>query len=452
MPSAAFAERRVDHHLPPRSLYITARAVALFSLGIPAHATAPGEGFDVLRHELALRPNLALGTVSGEQTIRLRVTAARLDQISFSANALDITQAWLGNRSLQVRRDDNALSFDMPRPLVRGQLVSLRLIFQGKPARGFVARPDLLYTSYFACDWMICAQERFGDKALFSLSLRLPAGLDSLSVGRRVSARVASDGEQVHRWIAPRPYSAYLYGFAIGRFQHGGNVRLAYLRTANGSDDLNRRFSETAAMTDFLAKRAGLSLPVARYTQLLVPGTEAQEAATYAVLGTEVVPAAPGDAERDWAIVHELAHQWWGNLITCERLQHFWLNEGIVTFMTAAWKEHRFGRAAYDAEMNLARQRLERARAIGFDKPLAWDGKYPSLAARRAVQYSKGALFMDHLRNLLGEDAFWAGLRRYTRTHAGGTVTSPDLQSAMERESRRDLSRTFDTWVYVGPG
>lgn len=56
------------------------------------------------------------------------------------------------------------------------------------------------------------------------------------------------------------------------------------------------------------------------------------------------------DPTDDWVIVHELAHQWWGNLISCATWQDFWLNEGITTFMTAAWKEHRFGRAAYDAE------------------------------------------------------------------------------------------------------
>ncbi|MFK4980152.1 M1 family aminopeptidase, partial [Klebsiella pneumoniae] len=84
------------------------------------------------------------------------------------------------------------------------------------------------------------------------------------------------------------------------------------------------------------------------------------------------------------AIVHELTHQWWGNLITCETLKDFWLNEGITTFMTAAWKQHRYGRAAYEAELNEARSRFEKARAMGFDKPLAWNGTYPTLGVRRA--------------------------------------------------------------------
>ena len=148
--------------------------------------------------------------------------------------------------------------------------------------------------------------------------------------------------------------------------------------------------------------------------------------------------------------MHELAHQWWGNLVTCATWRDFWLNEGITTFMTAAWKEHRYGRAAYIAELDVARARLAKASELGFDKPLAWNGQYPSLGTRRAIQYSKGALFMDHLRRELGERAFWSGLRKFTRDHAGGTVTSIDLQRAMERSSRRDLSALFATWVFDG--
>src|SRR3546814_16397149 len=100
-------------------------------------------------------------------------------------------------------------------------------------------------------------------------------------------------------------------------------------------------------MVAFLSAKAGMPLPVADYSQLLVEGDEAQEAATYSVLGSDALPRQPDDPSQDWAIVHELTHQWWGNLITCETLKDFWLNEGITTFMTAAWKrseERRVGK------------------------------------------------------------------------------------------------------------
>src|SRR5437868_11959271 len=125
-----------------------------------------------------------------------------------------------------------------------------------------------------------------------------------------------------------------------------------------------------------------------------------------------------------------------------------WMNEGVATFMAAAWKQHDLGEVAYQREIDLARRRVERAREQGFDKPLAWGGAYPSLGLRRAVQYSKGVLFLDHLRETIGEEAFWRGLRAYTRRHARATVTSRDFQNAMQDASGRDLEPLFVEWVY----
>lgn len=428
---------------PPRETPAPAQRIA---------AAEPGAGFDVVSYELSLTPDIANGTVTGRETIRLRATGGALRRLSFSANALDIDRATLEGVPVTATPDDRTLAFDTPQPLARGRTVTLEIAYHGRPARGFARSATALYTSYFACDWMICAQTAFGDKAAFSLALHVPPGADTISVGRRISQRPGPGGGAIHRWRAPRPYSAYLYGFAVGRFARAservGSARLTYQSDVADAAELKRRFASTRAMVRFLSDKAGVPLPVAEYNQLLVKGDEAQEAATYSVIGVDALPTRAGDPGEDWAIVHELAHQWWGNLVTCASLRDFWLNEGVTTFMTAAWKEHRYGRAAYDAELDIARARLEKARAAGFDKPLAWGGTYPSLGTRRAVQYSKGALFMAHLRDTLGEAAFWSGLRRYTRAHAGGTVTSIDLQRAMEAASGRKLDRLFAVWVF----
>lgn len=415
-------------------------------------AAAPGDGFDVTRYDLALTPDLQNRTVAGREVITLRATGDGVQRLSFSANALSIDSATVDGAPVAVVARDETLDFDLPEPLARGRTVRLELAYHGRPARGLSGSATGLYTSYFACDWMVCLQDQFGDKAAFSLALHVPAGLDTLSVGRMISRTSAPGGGEIHRWEAPRPYSAYLFGFAVGRFARAeervGSARLSYLSDVADAAELKRRFSQTRQRVQFLSAKAGLPLPVTTYSQLLVQGREAQEAASYSVLGVDALASKADDPAEDWAITHELAHQWWGNLVTCATLKDFWLNEGVTTFMTAAWKEHRYGRAAYEAELAVARGRLDKARALGFDKPLAWNGRYPSLSTRRAVQYSKGALFLDHLRATLGEDAFWAGLRRYTRAHAGGTVTSLDLQRAMEAASGRDLRPLFSEWVF----
>lgn len=415
-------------------------------------ANRPGDGFEVVSYRLALTPDIQNRTVAGREAITLRATADGVRRLNFTANALAIDSATLDGVALPHTVEGDVLGFELPRPLTRGLTVKLELSYHGRPARGFAGSATTLYTSYFACDWMVCSQNKFGEKAAFSLDLRVPRGMTSLSVGSMMARRPGPDGSEIHRWKAPRPYSAYLYGFAVGRFtrvsERAGSKRLTYLSDAADGGELKRRLAGTREMVAFLSIKAGVPLPVADYSQLLVEGDEAQEAATYSVLGTDALPAKPDDPSEDWAIVHELTHQWWGNLVTCKTLKDFWLNEGITTFMSAAWKEYRYGRVAYDAELDVARSRLEKAQAMGFNKPLAWDGIYPTLGVRRAIQYSKGALFMAQLRVTLGDAAFWSGLRRYTRDHAGGTVTSIDLERAMEASSGRNLRPLFAEWVF----
>lgn len=437
-----------------RTIALALALPALAADAPPAVQPEPGAGFEVVRYELALTPDLAAKAVAGVQTTVIRSTQDGLRMLTFSPNTLTIDRATVDGRPVRVRSEKKVLTFALPAAMAKGRSATLRIAYHGTPARGVIFRPGSVYTSYFACDWMVCLQDAPGDKALFALDLRLPTGLTSLAAGERLGAPRAADATEVHRWRTPRPYPAYLYGFAAGAFarvteRHKG-AQLHYLSDIATGPELRPLFAETRAMVDFLSDKAGLALPAGQYTQLLVPGREAQEAATYSVIGKGELDRSVGDPQKDWAIVHELAHQWWGNLVTCATWGDFWLNEGVAVFMTAAWKEHRFGRRAYDAELDVARQRLARAREAGWDKPLAFAGDYPSIGQRRAVQYSKGALFMDHLRTTLGDATFWAGVKAYTRRHAGGSVTSKDFQRAMETASGRNLSAVFEEWVY-GP-
>jgi aminopeptidase N len=432
-------------------------AVAGLFLAAPARGQEPaqGLGFDVERYEVALAPDVAAGSVAGTEEIAFRSTVAALSSLTFSANGLAVDEASVGGRPARVASTPRGLRFELPVPLAKGARAVLRLRYRGVPRRGVTAAGDLLYTSYFACDWMVCLQDSPGDKAMFGLEIGVPPGLSSLSAGRMKRGAGLRRDPSVQRWETARPYSPYLFGFAIGKFTQAsaraGSTQLLYLAPGLSEAELRRLFAETPAIVRFMAGKAGVPLPGGRYTQLLVPGSEAQEAATFSLIGRPELERDSADPQGGWVVAHELAHQWWGNLVTASTWRDFWLNEGIATFMTAAWKENRHGRAAYQAELDVARRRLARARDAGWDRPLAFAGSYPSLPIRRAIQYSKGALFMDHLRTLLGDDSFWRGLRRFTRRNAGAAVTSADFQRAMEQASRRDLSVEFREWVFGPP-
>jgi len=153
-----------------------------------------------------------------------------------------------------------------------------------------------------------------------------------------------------------------------------------------------------------------------------------------------------GDQVMDMA--HELAHQWWGVLVGIRSWSDFWLNEGMATFMADAYLEHHNGRAAYDQEIALTKQRMEKLRAQGKDRPLHWEAWKDATDALGRVPYVKGALFLDRLRTELGEDKFWRGIALYTSRNAQHLVDSEDFERAMEEAAGRDLKTRFNEAVY----
>jgi aminopeptidase N len=398
---------------------------------------------DVTSHTIFLEPNFTAKSITGHQTIRVRHNGKSAEWIEFSHNSLSIQRAKINDTDAQIARTPASIKFRIPEKHRSARSLVLDIHYVGSPTRGITFTDAAVYTDYFACDWMFCAQNTPGDKALFQLFLTLPEGYTSLSVG---------EPRQGHNWTSAQAFSSYLFGFAAGRFDrvvvaHKGK-ELVYLNGTGRPQPLAQLFATTPAMVDFFEEKSGLPLPTHRYSQLLVEGDAAQEQATYSLIGTNAINPILTNPQEDWVIAHELAHQWWGNSITCASFADFWLNEGITVFMTAAWKQKAHGNQAYQREIDIARRRWQVAKDAGWDKPLAFGGEYSSLRYRRAIQYSKGAVFMDHLRTLLGEEAFWRGLKNYSRANAGKTVVSVDLQRAMEQASRRDLQATFEEWVY----
>ena len=147
-------------------------------------------------------------------------------------------------------------------------------------------------------------------------------------------------------------------------------------------------------------------------------------------------------------ISHELAHQWWGNMITCKNWNHFWLNEGFATYMSAAYNEHRFGKIKYQQDIDAYFGVYDKIRTAGEDKPLVFKSWSNPTKNDRNLVYFKGAYVLHLLRKELGDEAFWKGVMFFTQRYYGKSVTTEDFQLAMEQSSGRDLKVFFETWIY----
>jgi aminopeptidase N len=390
-------------------------------------------GYDVLRVYLTITPDTATRTIGGWQSMTLRAER-ELTEVRFDANALTLAEATMDGDPMASRIEDGKVVFTFPYPVRPGRLVTLYFNYAGAPARGLVWEGGGLYASYFTCDWMFCALDRPGDAFEF------------LPNWRKSDDWRALEAENAHA------YPAHVQGIAAGLWtevrERTDKTTFVYASMHASEADLRAMFADTPRMAAFFERRAGVPFPHETYTQLLVQGGAAQEGAGFAILGDDAVRPVLTDPHEDWAAAHEMAHAYWGNLITPQDWSHFWLSEGLTTFMVAAWKQERWGDADYQREIELATTRWTRARDAGWDRPLAFAEAYPDLRTRRAIQYSKGMLFFVELRRVLGEEAFWRGIATYTRANAGGAVESADMQHAMEEASGRDLDALFAEWVY----
>ena len=293
-------------------------------------------------------------------------------------------------------------------------------------------------------------------RATLKLRVIAPEGLLVAASGRRDEVTAVGGGRRKYSFAVDRPVAPFLYAFAVGDFQEAtleaDGVTLRALGPKGKA--LDEALATTATALRFLHERTGVAYPWPEYTQVFVGGDAAQESAGLALLSASAIDDLHADPKDDWIYSHELAHQWFAVLIGCADFSDFWLNEGFATFLVGAFKEHRSGRPAYEAEREIWKQRSNKAHLQGRDAPVSlWPlhrHVRESELQARGITYFRGALVLDGLREQLGDEVFWAGLRTYTAARAGRGATSEDLRVAFEQASGKDLQAFFRTRVYAG--
>jgi aminopeptidase N len=422
---------------------------------LPAAAQAPElRSFDVEHYGVTLEVDLEHRAVRGVEQIRFVAAAGERVTLALDAGALEIDAVREAGLERAFAKRGAQLFVELPAATERERSIEIR--YHGSPPKGvkFLPQSAQVSTAFATSQWLPCVDAP-DERATFELALISPHGSEVAASGRLVASEDTSEG-LVTRWSLEQPAPSYLYGFALGPFvavqDTTGRVALRYLAPHSfAAPDLRRVFADTRDMLEFFESKAGVSYPHSAYTQVLLEQGSGQELAGMALMGTSYGKRALEDPTNVWLGAHELAHQWWGNGVTNATWRHFWLNEGIATFMTAAYFEHRFGHDAYFKQIDAARAKYEALAAAGKDHALVFDDWSSPSADDRAIVYDKGAYVLHRLREEIGDDAFWTGLRRYTVSNWGRSVTTPDFQTAMEQGASRDLGAFFARWVYSVP-
>lgn len=413
-------------------------------------------GWRVAQYSLELEPRFETKTIHGKLHMDFVVQQADLAELSLDAGSLHIHAVELAGQALAFEQAGSQLRITLPAHLPTHAPQQLQVRYTGAGSAGLRFDPDSpqVATAFSTSQWMPCLDDP-SVRAPFHLRLLLPPDLVSVGNGRPEAPQIRSDAKRSHTWRLDQPMPSYLYGFAAGPFTQAqamaGKTQLEYFGPSGQFTpaQLEQVFAESADMLAFFEKRSGVPYPLQAYRQVLLAGPAAQEMAGYSVMGVRYGKRVLVKPDAVWLGAHEMAHQWWGNGVTNRSWRHFWLNEGVATFMTAAYLEHRFGVAAYADNIEAARTKYHALKTAGHDRSLVFADWDNPTATDRSLVYDKGALVLHELRNVLGDARFWKGLKHYTRKHWGQSVETSDFKKAMEEGSGADLTAFFKQWVEI---
>ena len=371
--------------------------LVMFLLTISIQSNANDFELDVISYHLTIEPVIDQRRISGTVIIKFQIDK-NADSVVLKSGNLTIDKV-TGEHVIGFENGDGNLVIKLSAREKKEN--ELTIDYHGNPTRGRLFDVDRgqAFTVYSTSQWMGC-HDSPGDKALFHLNISVPVDKNCIASGELVS-EVRKNGKVQYSYQQNYESPTYTYGFAIGNFHQAeekrGDVVLKYYSQDYSSDQLTTIFQETPMMISFFEEKSGIKYDQSSYSQILI-GDYYQEMSGYSTLKDTYGELVLQDSTETNLISHELAHQWWGNRITCKSWNHFWLNEAIATFMSAAYNEYRFGKEVYLANINSYYQVYEAVKNRDKDKPLvfaSWSN--PSRDDRNLV-YFKGAYVLHLLR------------------------------------------------------
>jgi aminopeptidase N len=205
----------------------------------------------------------------------------------------------------------------------------------------------------------------------------------------------------------------------------------------------------TCDAMDFFARRVG-PYQYEKLANIVAPTVGGgMEAATAILYGERSVS---GTRATNWqnVIIHEVAHQWFGNAVTERDWEDVWLSEGFATYFTLLYREHARGRDDFVAGLAQSRETIRKFYLERPDYRVVHDPMPPMSEVTTGMTYQKGAWVLHMLRITVGDDAFWRGIRAYYAAHLNAHATTADFQRAMEEASGQALGPFFDQWLRQG--
>lgn len=292
-----------------------------------------------------------------------------------------------------------------------------------------------------------CTQEMY---------LTVPAQYKTLSNGVLISSKPGQEtNTRTDYWRMDQPHAPYLFMLAVGDFavvkDMWRNKEVLYFVEPAFESSARAIFPHTPEMLEFFSSKLGVEFPWQKYAQIVVRDyvSGAMENTTAVVFGEFVQKQAREliDNGNDKIVAHEMFHQWFGDLVTCESWANLTMNEGFANYSEYLWTEHKYGRDAADLHL-LEEWQGYLSTSPENMHPLIHFGVENEEDMFDAHSYNKGGAVLHMLRNYLGDAVFFEGLNRYLKKNAYQSVEAHQLRLAFEEVSGEDLNWFFNQWYF----
>jgi aminopeptidase N len=433
---------------------------------IPLVAAPLPRPYTVENYDVSIQPDLVKQCLNGEVRIRFHSQVdTPISALELDAGGLQIASVVEGQAPQWFERKDSLLLVVLTNPLRLDEHRTITVRYRAGPAPGLKFFPDQIYASVTS-DWMAC-NDRPGERATLHLAIAAQQDAKVAASGQLTATRV-SEGESVTEWQLDSATAPSWFGFALGRLAEStSEAEGVKLRVLGGGTEV---FEPTAAAMRYLGERSGKHYAGQTYTQVFIHGGMTRSMAAGLTLLPESYAKELGkQPDALWVLTSELAHQWYGVGIASKDWSDLWLSEGVSAFLADTFLGQRFGRESYDREIEHSRHIYNQFRTQGKDRSLSYTGWTTRQEADGEIPTHKGAFFLYLVHELVGDSAFWEGLRLYTSEHWDQAVTSEDFQKAFEATSRSNprigkkkglavgkksantLDNLFDLWAYGIP-
>jgi len=421
--------------------------------------------YDALHYLIHIKLDLDQKSFEGAATVTLSSFREGLETCVLDAEEFTVTSV-LGDdgQALAFGQTAKELSVRLPRPLTFGEETSFTCFYRGRnPKIGLrfvdesADNPKLVFSDSWPDNvhhWFPC-YDYPNDKVTNEIVATVKRGLKVAANGRLLS--VVEDpaaGTVTYHWSQDQPHSTYLIFLAAAPYvvvrDSYKTLPVSYWVYPNDAAKVRPTYGQTPKMIEFFNKVFDYEYPWRKYDQVSVPSGGGAESTSATAMTHRIMVEEKDEADFSaiGIVSHELAHQWWGDLITLRSWAHAWLNESFGTYSDYLY--HRFAMGEDEGAINLlgklnAYLREAKTRYI---RPIVTDRYDAPGDMFDSHSYPKGARVLHMLRSLLGDEAFFATLSHFLHRYAFEAVDTADFIRSVKTVTGRNLDWFFDQWLF----